>query len=81
MRVLTVDTLAILGSSAFLTFLWRGSAANPIWKLIVITGWASQAATPTVETIKLVLASQVTIAALMLALIAPESFQLTLPQT
>ena len=80
MRVLTVGTLAMLGSFAFLVFLWRGSTANPIWKLIVIIGWASQVATPPVETIKLVLASQVTIAASMLASIAPESFQLALPQ-
>ncbi|KAF8245389.1 hypothetical protein K440DRAFT_662846 [Wilcoxina mikolae CBS 423.85] len=79
-RVLSLGTIVILAGFSFLFFLWRRDSTSLTWKYIVVTGWASQSATLTIELISLVLAAQVGIATSMLASIALESFQVTLPE-
>lgn len=78
-RTLSLGTIIILAGFSFLFFLWRCDSTSMTWKYIVVTGWASQSATLTIEIISLVLAAQVGIATSMLASIALESFQVTLP--
>jgi hypothetical protein len=80
LRALPLGTIAILAGFSFLFFLWQCPSNSLTWRYIVVTDWASQSATLTIELIKLVLDSQVVIATSMLACIALESFQVTLPQ-
>ncbi|KIW79495.1 hypothetical protein Z517_06107 [Fonsecaea pedrosoi CBS 271.37] len=79
--VLSLGTLVISGAVGFLWFLWKADDRNHFWRWIVAGGHIAQAIALTALVIRFAVFAQAALCTSMLASLALQKFQVTLPNS
>lgn len=72
--------LALLGSTAFITFVWHANVSNPIWYSVAQADWVTRAVTITAVVLRTAVSFQAALATSMLASYALETSGVRLSQ-